>query len=208
MKQIFSCSIILLLAQFSFSQTEMSLGIFAGPTYSSFSFVNSQGEDQSEQYESLELKTVGLQLNIQKSRHNFRPSLQLRQGGSKTTIGTTPMTWKLNYIDVQGAYLFEVLENDYLSIKLGAGGYAGYLAGGEQTIGTTSYSVNKEEMFTPIDYGVNGMANTELSITKSLNIFVEYQIGMGLSQIENDVTDQQTKNQYHAIKVGLSFNLK
>lgn len=207
MKQIFLCFIILLLAHFSFSQTSISLGIFAGPTYSSFNFVNSEGENQSGHYESLELKSIGLQLSIQRLKHNFRPSLQLRQGGSITTIGTTPITWKLNYIDVQAAYLFELLENDYLSIKLGAGGYAGYLSGGEQTIGITSYSVNKEQMFKPIDYGLNGMVNTELSITKSLNIFVEYQIGMGISQIENDVTDQQTKNQYHSIKVGLSFNL-
>lgn len=195
-------------AQFSFSQTDISLGIFAGPTYSSFSFVNSEGVDQSERYETSELKTFGAVLNIQKSKHTFRPSLQFRQGGSRATIGGTPMTWKLNYIDLQAAYLFELLNNDFVSLKLGAGGYAGYLAGGEQTIGTKSYSLNEQEVFSPIDFGANAMLNTEFSITKTLNFFVEYQIGLGLSQIENDGTEQQTKNNYHAFKAGLSFNLK
>ena len=194
--------------QFSFSQTDISLGIFAGPTYSSFSFVNSKGVDQSERYETSELKTFGAVLNIQKSKHTFRPSLQFRQGGSRATIGGTPMTWKLNYIDLQAAYLFELLNNDFVSLKLGAGGYTGYLVGGEQTIGTKSYSLNEQEVFSPIDFGANAMLNTEFSITKTLNFFVEYQIGLGLSQIENDGTEQQTKNNYHAFRAGLSFNLK
>ena len=195
-------------AQFSFSQTDISLGIFAGPTYSSFSFINSEGVDQSERYETSELKTFGAVLNIQKSKHTFRPSLQFRQGGSRATIGGTPMTWKLNYVDLQAAYLFELLNNDFVSLKLGAGGYAGYLVGGEQTIGTKSYSLNEQEVFSQIDFGANAMLNTEFSITRTLNFFVEYQIGLGLSQIENDGTEQQTKNNYHAFKAGLSFNLK
>lgn len=186
----------------------MSLGVYAGPTYSSFSFINSEGANQSETYEYTELKTLGFLLNIQKSKHIFRPSIQLRQGGSKATIQNTPMSWKLNYIDFQTAYLYELLKNQFISLKLGVGVYAGYLAGGEQTIGTTAYSVNEEKMFSPLDFGVNGMLNTQISITQSMNFFVEYQIGLGLSQIENDETDQQTKNRFHAFKIGLSFNLK
>ena len=42
--------------------------------------------------------------------------------------------------------MFELLNNDFVSLKLGAGGYAGYLAGGEQTIGTKSYSLNEQEV--------------------------------------------------------------
>jgi len=40
-----------------------------------------------------------------------------------------------------------------------------------------------------------------------MSVFGEYQLGFGLSQIENDATDQQTKNRNQAIKVGLTIEL-
>ena len=40
-----------------------------------------------------------------------------------------------------------------------------------------------------------------------MSVFGEYQFGYGLSQIENDETDQQTRNRNQAIKIGLTIEL-
>ena len=192
---------------FSFSQKKLSVGIFGGPTYSTFSFVNSQGEDESSNYEFIGQTTFGIQLNIENSKHNLRPSLGLRQAGAKSTIGTIPMTWSLNYLDLEAAYLYEAIQKKSLGISIGAGFYGGYLIGGEQTIGTKTYSLNEEEAFNPIDFGARAMTNIRFSITESMSVFGEYQFGYGLSQIENDETDQQTRNRNQAIKVGLTIEL-
>lgn len=200
---IFAVSI----ATFSFSQKKLSVGIFGGPTYSTFSFVNSQGVDESSNYKFISQSTFGIQLNIKNSKHNLRPSLGLRQAGAKSTLGTTPMTWSLNYLDLEAAYLYEVIQKKSLGISIGAGLYGGYLIGGEQTIGTKTYSLNEEEAFNPIDFGARAMNNIRFSITQSMSVFGEYQFGYGLSQIENDETDQQTRNRNQAIKVGLTIEL-
>ena len=192
---------------FSFSQKKLSVGIYGGPTYSTFSFVNSQGVDESSNYEFIGQSTFGVQLNIHNSKHNLRPSLGLRQAGAKSTLGTIPMTWSLNYLDLEAAYLYELVQKKSLGVSLGAGLYGGYLIGGEQTIGTKTYSLNEEEAFNPIDFGARAMTNIRFSITQTISVFGEYQFGYGLSQIENDETDQQTRNRNQAIKVGLTIEL-
>ena len=198
---------ILLISTLSFSQKKLSVGIFGGPTYSTFSFVNSQGVDESSNYEFIGQSTFGVQLNIHNSKHNLRPSLGLRQAGAKSTLGTIPMTWSLNYLDLEAAYLYELVQKKSLGVSLGAGLYGGYLIGGEQTIGTKTYSLNEEEAFNPIDFGARAMTNIRFSITQTMSVFGEYQFGYGLSQIENDETDQQTRNRNQAIKVGLTIEL-
>ena len=198
---------ILSIATLSFSQKKLSVGIFGGPTYSTFSFVNSQGVDESSNYEFIGQSTFGIQLNIHNSKHNLRPSLGLRQAGAKSTLGTIPMTWSLNYLDLEAAYLYELVQKKSLGLSIGAGLYGGYLIGGEQTIGTKTYSLNEEEAFNPIDFGVRVMTNIRFSITQTMSVFGEYQFGYGLSQIENDETDQQTKNRNQAIKIGLTIEL-
>ena len=198
---------ILSIATLSFSQKKLSVGIFGGPTYSTFSFVNSQGVDESSNYEFIGQSTFGIQLNIHNSKHNLRPSLGLRQAGAKSTLGTIPMTWSLNYLDLEAAYLYELVQKKSLGLSIGAGLYGGYLIGGEQTIGTKTYSLNEEEAFNPIDFGVRAMTNIRFSITQTMSVFGEYQFGYGLSQIENDETDQQTRNRNQAIKIGLTIEL-
>lgn len=198
---------ILLISTLSFSQKKLSVGIFGGPTYSTFSFVNSQGVDESSNYELIGQSIFGIQLNIHNSKHNLRPSLGLRQAGAKSTLGTIPMTWSLNYLDLEAAYLYELVQKKSLGLSIGAGLYGGYLIGGEQTIGTKTYSLNEEEAFNPIDFGVRAMTNIRFSITQTMSVFGEYQFGYGLSQIENDETDQQTKNRNQAIKIGLTIEL-
>jgi len=57
------------------------------------------------------------------------------------------------------------------------------------------------------NFGARAMTNIRFSITQSMSVFGEYQLGFGLSQIENDATDQQTKNRNQLIKVGLRIEL-
>ncbi|MDB4089472.1 outer membrane beta-barrel protein [Flavobacteriales bacterium] len=198
---------ILLISTLSFSQKKLSVGIFGGPNYSTFSFVNSQGVDESSNYEFINQSTFGIQLNIQNSKHIMRPSLGLRQAGAKSTLGTIPMTWSLNYLDLEAAYLYELIQKKSLGVSLGAGLYGGYLIGGEQTIGTKTYSLSEEKAFNPIDFGARAMTNIRFSITQTISVFGEYQFGYGLSQIENDETEQETRNRNQVIKIGLTIEL-
>ena len=207
MKNTLITLIAVSIASITFSQKKLSVGIFGGPTYSTFSFVNSQGVDESSNYEFVSQSTFGIQLNIENSKHILRPSLGLRQAGAKSTLGTTPMTWSLNYLDLEAAYLYEAIQKKSVGVSIGAGFYGGYLIGGEQTIGTKTYSLNEEEAFNLIDFGARAMTNIRFSITKTMSVFGEYQFGYGLSQIENDETDQQTRNRNQAIKVGLTIEL-
>ena len=207
MKHTILALFILSVSALSFSQKKLSVGIFGGPTYSTFSFVNSQGADESSNYEFIGHTAFGIQLNIENSKHILRPSLSLRQAGAKSTLGTVPMTWTLNYIDLEAAYLYELVQKKSLGVSVGAGLYGGYLIGGEQTIGTKTYSLSEEEAFNPIDFGARVMTNIRLSITKTMSVFGEYQFGYGLSQIENETTEQQTKNRNQLIKVGLRIEL-
>ena len=207
MKHTILTLLILSVSAHSFSQKKLSVGIFGGPTYSTFSFVNSQGVDESSNYEFISQSTFGIQLNIKNSKHILRPSLGLRQAGAKSTLGTTPMTWSLNYLDLEAAYLYELVQKKSLGLSIGAGLYGGYLIGGEQTIGTKTYSLSEEEAFNPIDFGARAMTNIRFSITQTMSVFGEYQFGYGLSQIENETTDQQTRNRNQAIKVGLTIEL-
>ena len=207
MKNTLITLIAVSIASITFSQKKLSVGIFGGPTYSTFSFVNSQGVDESSNYEFISQSTFGIQLNIENSKHILRPSLGLRQAGAKSTLGTTPMTWSLNYLDLEAAYLYEAIQKKSLGVSIGAGLYGGYLIGGEQTIGTKTYSLKEEEAFNLIDFGARAMTNIRFSITQTMSVFGEYQFGYGLSQIENDETDQQTRNRNQAIKIGLTIEL-
>jgi hypothetical protein len=183
------------------------INLVGGRNFSTFSFKNSEGsKDQKLNY--VGLNTFGVNFNLTAGRHILRPELSFRQAGAKSDYEGIPLSWKMNYLDVNLAYLVNVLNSERFVVAPGVGLGAGYMLNGEQYIGSTRYSITDTKALKPFDFGFQGLAHFRANITDNLSLSLEYRFGMGITQIENADNAQKSRNIYQAALLGIGIRLK
>lgn len=180
--------------------------LVGGMNYSSFLFKDSEGsKDKTLDYAMY--NSFGANFNFTKGKHTIRPELMFRQAGAKSDADGLALSWKMNYLDVNFAYLYSILNTNKFSISPGVGIGAGYMLNGEQYIGEVRYSVAETQALKRFDFGFHGLTNFKAYLTESFTISLEYRFGMGITQIENDVNAQISRNIYHSALLGFGILL-
>ena len=209
MKRIITFSFSTFLCFFSFSQGFKldQITLVGGRNFSTFLFKDSEGnKDQTLDYQAL--NTFGINFNLTSGRSILRPELSFRQAGAKSDYEGIALSWKMNYLDMNLAYLINVLDSSRFIVAPGIGLGASYMLNGEQYIGSTRYSVTDTKALKSFDLGFQGLMHFGASITENMSISLEYRFGMGISQIENDVNAQKSRNLYQAALLGIGIRLK
>jgi hypothetical protein len=195
--------------QWSFSQQMQlsEINLIGGRNFSTFSFKDSDGaKDQTLDY--VGLNTFGINFNLTSGRHILRPELSFRQAGAKSDYDGIPLAWKMNYLDVSLAYLVNVLNSDRFVVAPGIGLGAGYMLNGEQYIGNTRYSITDTKSLKSFDFCFQGLTHFRANLSENISLSLEYRFGMGITQIENDMNAQQSRNIYQAALLGIGLRLK
>lgn len=208
MKTIVFLSALLFFCASVFSQkmTLTEINLVGGKNFSSFLFKDSDGaKDKTLNYNML--NSFGVNFGLQSGNHILRPEILFRQAGAKSDFEGTALSWKMNYLDVNIAYLYSVVNTSRFSISPGIGIGAGYMLNGDQYIGETRYQVSDTDALKRFDFGFQGLTNFKAHITDFFSISLEYRFGMGITQIENDVNAQKSRNIYHAALLGLGFTI-
>lgn len=191
------------------AQDKMSLGeitLVGGKNFSSFLYKDSGGaKDKTLDY--VMYNSFGANFNFTKGNHIIRPEIMFRQAGAKSDYEGTALSWKMNYLDLNFGYLYSVVNSDKFSISPGVAIGAGYMLNGEQYIGETRYSVVETQKLKRFDFGFQGITNFKAYLNESFTISLEYRFGMGITQIENDVNAQVSRNIYHSALLGFGILL-
>lgn len=204
-KSILTAVIGLFMSSVTYAQMGLeSIHVLGGKTYASFLYRNS--EAQKDDYLSFTgLNSYGLNFNFSSDKHVLRPELMFRQAGATSESESLPVSWRMNYFDVNFAYLYKAIETSNFEVSPGIALGAGYMLNGEQFVGETRYDIANNEALKRFDYGFQGIANFKAKISYNFHVSLEYRFGMGISQIENDITAQQSRNIYHSALLGLGF---
>ncbi|GAA0875282.1 hypothetical protein GCM10009118_16910 [Wandonia haliotis] len=208
-KILFTVASCLLFHGVNHAQDNMQLKeitLVGGKNFSSFIFKDSGGsKDKTLDY--VMYNSFGANLSFTKRNHTIRPELLFRQAGAKSDFEGTSLSWKMNYLDLNVAYLYSVLNTRKFAISPGVGIGAGYMLNGEQHIGEVRYSVSETQALKRFDFGFHGLANFKAYLNDAFTISLEYRFGMGITQIENDVNAQMSRNLYHSALLGFGILL-
>lgn len=179
--------------------------LVGGKNFSNFMFKDSDNQkDQQLSYNML--NSFGVNLNFKSDKHVLRPELLFRQAGATSDFNGTPLSWKMNYIDINVAYLYEALSFNIFTVSPGIAIGGGYMMNGEQYIGENRISIIEEESMKRFDLGFHGIASIKANVSQQLYLSLEYRGGMGIIEIETDDT-QTTRNVYHSAILGIGFKL-
>ena len=183
------------------------ISLMGGKNFSSFRFRDSDG-NKDKTLDFVALNSFGINANFSANKHILRPELMLRQAGAKSDINGTALSWLMNYLDLNVAYLYSFLQTERFSVSPGLAVGFGYMQSGEQYIGTMRYSLVSTKALSRFDCGLQGITNFKAQISENINLSFEYRFGMGITQIEKDVTPQKTYNIYHSALLGLGLIIK
>lgn len=183
-----------------------TINLVGGKQFSNFTFKNSDDEkDQTLKYQMY--NAFGVNAVFKGGRHSLRPELMFRQAGAKTTFNDIQINWKMNYLNLNVGYFYSILDGRTFTIQPGVAIGGGYMLNGEQEIGQTRLNIIEEESMKRFEVSAIGMLNAIAQITPTFSIGLEYRFGIGLNHIENDVTDQMTRNLYHGAMLNLGFTI-
>ncbi|WP_299206845.1 hypothetical protein [Brumimicrobium sp.] len=184
-----------------------SINLVGGKQFSTFAFKNSNDEkDKTLKYQMY--NAFGVNANFSGGRHILRPEIMFRQAGARTTFNDVQINWKMNYLNLNVAYLYSILNERVFSIQPGVAISGGYMLNGEQEIGQMRLNIVEEESMKRFEVSAMGIVNTTAKITSSFSIGLEYRFGIGLNHIENDINEQMTRNLYHGVMLNLGFSLQ
>ena len=196
-----------LFAPLCFGQLEPTeLRLVGGKNLSSFIY-RDDANQKDEQLQYNLLNAFGVSLNLEGGKHQLRPELMFRQAGARSSYENLSLSWELNYLNLSVAYLYEVARLGMFSLSPGVGVNGAFLLSGDQYIGEQRLSVIEEESIRRLYKGAQGIANARAFVTDNITLSLEYRFGIGVTQIENDINDQMTRNIYHGVLFGIGFNL-
>ncbi|MEX1192570.1 MAG: outer membrane beta-barrel protein [Brumimicrobium sp.] len=192
----------------SFGQLEPTeVRLVGGKNISSFIYKDNTNQ-KDEQLKYNMLNSFGVSLSLESDKHQLRPELMYRQAGARSDFKGLPLKWQMNYIDLSVGYLYEAARLGIFSLSPGIALNAGYMISGEQYIGDERLSITEEKSMDRFEVGFQGIANVRAFLTEKFTLSLEYRFGTGITQIENAVNDQKTRNIYHGVLLGIGFSLK
>lgn len=183
-----------------------SIHLVGGPQFTNFIYTNS--EDVKYKELSYQMYTsFGVNAVFKGNHHILRPEILFRQAGAKTSFYGTQLKWKMNYINLNIGYMYSVIDKSKFSLQPGVALSLGYMMNGRQEIGDKRLDIIKEESMKRFEIGAIGMLNGTFNITPFFSLGMEYRFGIGINQIENDITNQISRNIYHALLLNIGFSI-
>lgn len=206
MKYIYSF-LFLLSAVSGFAQgmKPASANLLGGAAFSSFLYSGAANPNINLGY------TYGPQFHLnfqfEAKRHILRPEIGYRRLGATARIGDSPVNWKLQYADINLAYLISAVKTPKFSLSPGIAYGVSFMTEGEQFIGSNRYTISSPGFLKRLD--LNGQFITQLrwNLNEQIHFMTEYRFGMSILSIENNQNPQSTRNMYHSVLLGLGFSI-
>jgi hypothetical protein len=209
MKGLISITFLSLINCYSFSQDFKlkEFSIVGGKNYSTFLFHDSKG-NKDKSLDVISLNTFGANASMVNGKSSIRPEFIFRQAGAKSDADGLPLSWKMNYVDLNLGYLYSVFQSNRFSISPGLALGFGYMMNGEQYIGNMRYSLVDTKALSRFDCTAHGLTNFKLQLSEDINLSLEYRIGLGIKQIEKDQTEQKTRNLFQSALLAIGFFIR
>ena len=205
-KALLFCFVLSATSVFSQGLKFRHLTLTEGKTFSTFLFENSEAM-QDPNLGPVLLNTFGMNGIFSNGKHIIRPEFLFRQGGAQSSVKSTSVSWRLNYMDLNLGYIYSPFDSKRVSISPGIAFGLSYMVNGEQLIGTTRYSILETGALSRIDLNLMGICRIKTQITENIDLSLEYRCGYGLIQIERDETAQKTHNFYQSALLGIGFKI-
>lgn len=179
-------------------------GIFieASQLYTTFNFIDSQGNNLSNEYTGRYTGTYGLGYSYTTDFGLlFRTGIAMRNAGARLIYDDMSYSWDMQYAQAKlglGYAYFTDKINPYLM----AYGYYGHMLTGTQRLNNEHFDLLRSELLTEMDYGLIVSPGVEIVITENLSSFIELKYIHGFHNIETN--ESKTTNN---IAYGLSFGL-
>lgn len=191
------------------AQNQNHLHLKSGKTFSTFLFKDSES-NKEKNLNHLSGNYFGVSYDAHLGKRSvIRPELGFREAGASTLINETKIQWNFSYLDMGGAYIFNLVAKEKTQVYAGAGINLGFLLMGEQSVGNAYFDVKKERAIKTLDLATQYLAGTKIKVSENIYVSLEYRYQLGLLNIETDGQnpDQVSRNRMHGIVAGLSFNL-
>ena len=185
---------------------EPSFTIEASQLVSTFKFVDSDGNKQNSDYQTVLTGAYGIGYrNILDNNIILKAGIGKRNGGANYVYDDMNYSWRLEYLEAKigGGY---ILKRRVFSPYATVNGYYGHLLRGTQILNNEEFNITKSGILKKSDFGLIGTIGVNFSISSFISAYAEGLYLYGLSNIEKD-SGQKTSNRGYGITLGLSFNL-
>jgi hypothetical protein len=204
MKQVFAAILCLIYLSTS---AQNQLHVKSGKTFSTFMFRNSE-KTKDETLNHITNNFFGMSYDMHFGKLQvLRPEVSYREAGARSVLNSQKLSWKLNYLDINMAYMLKILDFEKIKLYQGVAPGVGILLAGEQFIGQEYHDLKAEKSIKTLDYGVNFILTGKVKIFENVFLSIEYRYGLGINQIEtnNNQSTQTSRNRFHGVFFGLAL---
>jgi hypothetical protein len=191
--------------------SQIRIQTIAGNNISTFRFRDSeQSKDKELSWKYSSMAGIGIERVGKKSTVNV--GLATRSAGAYSDFDNIFIEWSTRYIDITVSYAFKIIHFKNNSLHIGTGISYSLLSNAIQQIGNERFNMIKEQSISSTDFLLNNSLILKHNITESIDLSLGYRFGLGLKNIEKTETlvngeNQNTRNIYHAILLGVSFKI-
>ncbi|MBN2481033.1 MAG: outer membrane beta-barrel protein [Bacteroidales bacterium] len=184
---------------------ENELGISFFQNYSTFRFIDSEGEKEDL---SFTIKS-GYGLSYRKTFSSplfVEGIVSYNNKGAYSSIDYTRLDWSFHYVNVDMNLGCKFVLGR-IKPQIGAGIYYGRLFKADQNIGTMHYDLLEMNTINKNDSGVNVFGGLEYDYSDSGSVLFRISESLGLMQLEKEDTSQEMFNRTFSVQLGLLFNI-
>lgn len=189
------------------ANAQNQLHVKSGKTFSTFMFRNSE-KTKDESLNHITNNFFGMSYDMHFGKLQvLRPEVSYREAGARSVLNNQKLSWKLNYLDINMAYMLKILDFEKIKLYQGVAPGMGILLAGEQFIGQEYHDLKAEKSLKNIDYGVNFILTSKIKILDNVFLSIEYRYGLGIYQIESNKNQstQTSRNRFHGVIFGLAL---
>ena len=204
MKKILVISAMILVSVSVLAQENM-FGISFFQNYSTFRFIDSEGEMNDMDF--IIKSGYGLSYRKTFNRPLFVEGIvSYNNKGAASSIDLTRLDWSFHYVnaDLNLGLKFII---GRIKPQVGAGIYYGRLFKADQIIGTLHYDLMEMNTIRKNDSGVNVFGGMEYEYSDSGSVLFRISESIGLLQLEKETSSQELFNRTFSVQLGLLFNI-
>lgn len=178
----------------------------AGQVFSTFKFIDSQGNKPKEFTHN---RGFGFSLGYRYPLPNglfIRTNIGLRKAGASMIYEGLNINWNIQYADanIGLGYVYNKWRlKPYFSVSP----YFGYMLKANQIIGAFNYDIKEIKSMKTTDLGLFFSPGLKVAVSKSIAFYAEYKYILGLKNLET-ATDKKSTNRGWAINLGVAISIE
>lgn len=204
MKKILVISAMILVSVSVMAQENM-FGISFFQNYSTFRFIDSEGEKNDMDF----IIKSGYGLSYRKTFDGplfVEGIVSYNNKGAASSIDLTRLDWSFHYVNADLNLGWKFIMGK-IKPQVGAGIYYGRLFKADQNIGSFHYDLMEMNTINKNDSGVNIFGGLEYDYSDSGSVLFRISESIGLMQLEKEDTNQKMSNRTFSVQLGLLFNI-